>query len=123
MSYDIDIIDPATGSVVQAEAKHGIRGGTYVLGGTRDMSLNITYNYAKHFYRVLDAEQGIRWLYGKKVYETLVKLTEAANKLQPDVHEDYWQPTEGNARAALLDLVMLGAQAVVVCPGAVWQGD
>lgn len=122
MSYDIDIIDPKTGKVVEANETHIIGGGTYVVGGTRDLSLNITYNYAKHFYRLL-GDKGIRVLYGKKVSETLVLLAKATGQLGDDVNPDYWQPTEGNVKKAILDLISLGAMAIAVCPDAVWEGD
>lgn len=118
MSYDIEIIDPKTGKTAQVDKPHFVRGGSYALGGTTDLSLNITYNYAKHFYRVL-GEGGIRSIYGKKVAETLPILAKAVAELKDDVHDNYWEPTEGNARKALLNLIVIGAQF----PDGVWQGD
>lgn len=118
MSYDIDIIDQKTGSIAEVVNPHFVCGGTYALDGTKQLSLNITYNYGKHFYRVL-GEGGIRSIYGKKVYETLPILAKAVGELKDDVHPNYWEPTEGNARRALLDLITLGAQF----PQGIWQGD
>ena len=126
MSYDIDIINSKTGKIVETHDLHFVRGGTFNAGGTRRLSLNITYNYSKHFYRVLGPE-GIRTIYGKSVAETLPLLAEAVGKLKNNVHEDYWEPTQGNARNALLNLITLGAQALTVMgvnsPDAIWQGD
>jgi hypothetical protein len=118
MSYDIDIIDPKTGSVATVTEPHFIRGGTYAVNGTTELSLNITYNYYQHFHRVL-GEGGIRSIYGKRVAETLPTLAAAVNQLKDDVSDNYWDPTEGNARLALLDLICLGAQF----PEGIWRGD
>ena len=41
-------------------------GGTFVLGGTSDAELNVTYNYGK-FYREHLNEAGLRWLDGKRL--------------------------------------------------------
>lgn len=119
MSYDIDLADPVTGEVLQAEANHQIRGGTYCVGGTTDLSLNITYNYAKHYYRVMDEEKGIRSLYGKTGAETIPAIKKAIEALGTDVNDDYWKPTEGNARQALCGLLALAQMR----PDGVWKGD
>jgi len=58
MSYDIDLVNPVTGEVLQLNESHHMRGGTYALGGTTDASMNITYNYANHYKRF--GEEGIR---------------------------------------------------------------
>lgn len=118
MSYDIDLVDPVTRKVLLLDEPHQLKGGTYAVGGSREASFNITYNYAPHFYKVL-GEQGIRTLYGKTGEETIPMLAEAASKLAADVNVDYWKPTEGNAKAALLSLLALAR----IRPDGVWQGD
>ena len=43
MSYDIELKDPVTGEVIELDHVHGMRSGTYALGGTTAAELNITY--------------------------------------------------------------------------------
>ena len=52
MSYDISLTDPVTGETLQLDAPHHMRGGTYAVGGTTEAHLNVTWNYATHYYRV-----------------------------------------------------------------------
>lgn len=46
MSYDIHLNDPVTKQTIELENPHFMRGGTYAIDGTKELSLNITYNYA-----------------------------------------------------------------------------
>ena len=119
MSYDIDLTDPITGSVLKLDGKHHMQGGTYQVGGTINLSLNITYNYSKHYCRVLDGEKGIRFIYGMTGAESLPVLKKAIDELGDDTTEDYWEPTEGNAKAALLQLHAMATMR----PDGVWIGD
>lgn len=118
MSYDIDLCDPITKEVLQLESPHQMKGGTYAIGGTCDCSLNITYNYAKHYCKVL-GEKGIRIIYGMTGAESIPVLNSAIEQLKDDVAEDYWEATEGNAKASLLQLVALANMR----PDGVWNGD
>lgn len=118
MSYDIDLTDPITGEVLETEEKHDIRGGTYMMGGTTRLHLNVTYNYARHFSRVL-GEEGIRSLYGKTGAESIPLLKKAIEELGNDVDDDYWKPTEGNAKRALHGLLAFAQMR----PDGVWKGD
>lgn len=117
MSYDIYLNDPITGDTIQLDEPHQMKGGTYAIGGTYDAELNVTYNYSQHFYRVLDG--GIRSIYGKTGAESIPILQAAADQLGDDVDDDYWKATEGNAKAALLQLIALAKMR----PDGVWQGD
>ena len=144
MSYDISIKDE-DGQVLEAEAPHHIRGGTYAVGGTTVLHLNITYNYVEHFCAVL-GDEGIRSIYGKKVADTIPTLTAAIQALEgmpePELEphcvnagealfgkeepryepwdpSDYWAPTVANAKRALQDLVSLGLQGL----SGYWDGD
>ena len=119
MSYDIDLTDPITGSVLELDGKHLMRGGTYQVGGTTHLSLNVTYNYAKHYYRVLNGEKGIRVIYGMTGAQSLPVLKKAIDELDDDTDEDYWKPTEGNAKAALLQLHAMA----IMRPDGIWGGD
>lgn len=117
MSYDIHLSNP-DGSTVEFESPHDLTGGTYQLGGTRDAWLNVTYNYAPHFYRVL-GDMGIRSIYGMTGLDSVLVLETGIKQLGTDTDPDYWAPTEGNARKALEALLTLAKAA----PSAVWNGD
>jgi len=118
MSYGIRLADPVTSETIELPERHALAGGTYALGGTTEAWLNVTYNYATHFYRVL-GEHGIRAIYGLTGQQSIPILEHAADQLGDDVVPDYWAVTEGNARRALLDLVALARLA----PHGVWAGD
>lgn len=118
MSYDIYLKD-SEGKTVEFESNHDLVGGTYQLGGTRNAWLNITYNYSPHFYRVMPEDKGIRWLYGQTGLDSIPVLESAIEQLGTDVCDDYWEATEGNARKALENLLILAKAA----PSAIWDGD
>jgi len=118
MSYDIRLVDPETKEALHLPEKHNLKGGTYCVGGTTEASLNITYNYGEIFSRVL-GKQGIRSIYGKTGLESTLMLRDAIAELKDDVNGDYWKATEGNARKALIDVIMLA----FACPLGVWEGD
>lgn len=118
MSYDIELVDPVTKKVLELDSPHFMRGGTYAVGGTTEASLNVTYNYSKHFTRVLGAG-GIRSLYGKSAVDSIPMLEKAIAQLGDDVSEDYWEPTEGNAKRSLLQLYTLAKMR----PDGIWDGD
>ena len=107
MSYDIRLLDTT----------HDIKGGTYIPGGTNAAWLNVTYNYSRHFERV--GRKGIRSIYGKTGAESIPLLKKAAASLGDDIDENYWEPTEGNAKRALLGLLDFARMR----PDGVWSGD
>ena len=118
MSYDISLNDPVTKEVIEFNEPHMIKGGTYAVGGTQEAWLNITYNYADHFYRVM-GEDGIRALYGKTGAESIPILKSAISQLKDNVDSDYWKSTEGNAKKALCGLLSFAQMR----PDGVWDGD
>ena len=138
MSYDISLTDPITGQTLQLDAPHHMRGGTYAVGGTAEARLNITYNYGRHYCRIfrtrpvredvkgdqcnagIDGEVGgIRSIYGLTGAESIPVLQAAISQLGDDTHPDYWEPTEGNAKRALVQLLALAKMR----PDGVWNGD
>ncbi len=133
MSYDLSLCDRVSGEVLQLDAPHQMRGGTYAMHGTRDASLNVTYNYSEHFYRIFperpwrdgDSDHdkptvgGIRSIYGMTGAESLPVLWAALSQLGEDFTENYWDATEGNAKRSLL---MLHALATLR-PDGIWRGD
>jgi hypothetical protein len=113
MSYDLHF---DCGPLDQA---HSLTGGTYAMGGTTEPWLNITYNYATHFQKFL-GEGGIRSLYGKNAAEVVAHTEKAISAMDGEPDEDYWAATEGNAKAALMNLRDLAK----LCPqDAVLDGD
>ena len=117
MSYDIELRDAITGEVLELDRAHHMRGGTYAIGGTSAAELNITYNYAMHY--CILGERGIREIYGKTGAESIPMLQNAINVLGDDVCDNYWEPTEGNAKRALVQLLALAQMR----PDGVWAGD
>ena len=115
MSYDCRLVDPVTKETLQTASKHEITGGNYCVGGTTDMWLNVTYNYAKHFYRVMP--NGIRGLEGMMAADSIPILEKGIAQLGNDVDDNYWEPTEGNAKKALYGLLALAK----LRPDGVWE--
>lgn len=114
MSYDINLVDPISKEVLQVENPHFMKGGTYKLGGSTELSLNMTYNYSIHLHKVLTPKEtpsedktGIRSLYGMTALEAIPYLEEAISQLSDIVSEDYWEPTEGNVKRALIQLLTM----------------
>lgn len=126
MSYDINLIDPITKEVIEINDAHFLRGGTYQMGGSKELTLNITYNYSKIFHRVIqpkntpsDYKTGIRSLYGITALEAIPILEAAISNLKDDVDEDYWKATEGNTKRALNNLLTMCKMR----PDAIIDGD
>lgn len=118
MSYDIHLLEPVTKKVIVLDNPHDVNGGTYKLGGTKELWLNVTYNYAPIFRRVL-GEKGIRSIYGMTGADSIPKLCMAIQQLKSDPHPDYWEPTDGNAQLALVGLLKFA----VLRPDGIWDGD
>ena len=118
MSYDIYLRNPETGDTIIFDESHQISGGTYQVGGSTEAWLNITYNYAKHFYNVF-GDKGIRFFYGMTARDSIPHLQEGIALLGNDVSSNYWEPTEGNAKKALIQMLSLALMA----PDAVWYGE
>lgn len=51
MSYDISLCDPVTHETLEVDDTHFVAGGTRSIGGTKELWLNITYNYGMYFRR------------------------------------------------------------------------
>lgn len=125
MSWNFDLCDPVTKKVLETEEKHEIKGGTYCVGGTTEMTLNITYNYSDIINRKMD-ELGIGeedsssyayYLSGKTGAETIEPLKKIIASLKDDPDDDYWKATEGNAKRALCGLLVLAQ----LRPDGVWS--
>jgi hypothetical protein len=119
MSYDLGLKDPITKQWIELDAPHQMRGGTYCTSGTSSAKTNITYNYGKFFRRVLCPENSIRLLYGMTGAESIPVIKEAIEQLGDDIDDDYWKPTEGNAKRSLYQCLALAQ----MCPDGIWDGD
>ena len=118
MSYDISF-EKVKGETLRFDELHDFKGGVYAQDGTDEAWLNITYNYAGHFRNVF-GDDGIRSLYGKTAKEVIPILENAVENLGTQRDGDYWASTEGNAGAALVDLLAIAR----MCPDdAVMRGD
>ena len=123
MSYDLRIID-RKGDTVTIPSPHNITGGMYQLGGSRELWLNITCNYAPIFRKVFEKyrtenKRGIRVLEGVSVKESKPMLREAISQLGDDVNDNYWDATEGNVKKSLENLLKLAD----LCPDGdyIWE--
>lgn len=120
MSYDISLKDPITKETIEVKDAHFMQGGTYALGGTKELWLNVTYNYGSIFRRpeVLGAE-GIRTIYGMTGAESIPVLQNAIANLSDDTDPDYWKATDGNAKRPLCQLLAMAQMR----PDGIWDGD
>lgn len=100
MSYDISLNEPISGETIKFETAHFVRGGTYAIGGTQEAWLNITYNYAKHYYRVF-GEKGIRTIYGMTGAESIPIIKAAMAQLGDDVSRTIGKIPKGTQRRRL----------------------
>lgn len=140
MSYDISLKDPVTNETLCAKFNHEMTGGIYAIGGTNELWLNITYNYARWYYHAgvfaptKEESEGIRTIYGKSGAESIPILQHAINTLQAleeDITEEerlkyisygtdgYWLPTRENAIRPLYQLLSMAQ----LRPDGIWDGD
>lgn len=99
MSWDVALVKD--GAIVTVP-RHSGEGGTYVLGGTTDAKLTITYNYG-WVYRAIELFEGslCDWLNGQRAGDMIPALAAAVARLGTGRSPDYWAPTCGNAGHAL----------------------
>ena len=120
MSWDISLTDRVTGEVLHSDSPHMMRGGTFMLGGTTELWLNITYNYSKIYRRdSVFGKDGIEIIFGKTGLESIPLLEKAINALGDDVSKNYWEATEVNAKRPLVQLLTMAKMR----PDGIWQGE
>ena len=116
MSYGIEFQKDGKTCILPFPPPHG---GTYCADEDfRKAWFIITFNYAQIFARHglsivkrEKTERGIRTLEGKTAAECVRILTSVIPKMGNETDPDYWEPTEGNAKKALVNLLTV---AVVV---------
>lgn len=118
MGHDVEIVSKKTRKTLWKRNVHHIRGANYPLGGSNEAHISITFNYWNHFVKVL-GEEGIRTIYGMSSKQSIPLLTECIEKLEDSHSNSYWEPTEGNARKALISLRELAR----LYPDGIWAGD
>ena len=104
MSYDVYFCDPVSKKVIELDEPHFMRGGTYAIGGTEELTLNITYNYSENYSK---HNFSIKDLDGKTALDVLPELERVISELGDEVDPDYWKPTDGNAKKALIQLLTM----------------
>lgn len=117
MSYDISLIDPVSKNTLEVEQPHFMHGGNYAMNGTKEMWLNVTYNYYDKFAKAFGTEEGIHVIENKSAVDTIPVLENAINALGDDTSGDYWESTEGNAKKALVSLLTMAKMR----PDGVWK--
>lgn len=125
MSWDVTLTDPSTGEALHATGVHHFSGGTYAMGGTTELWLNVTFNYSATIRRTLG--MSLWELEGKTAGETVTALLAACALLEQEaraeaqvagtVTADYWQATAENVRRALAALVAFAE----LYPTGVWR--
>lgn len=110
MSYWVYLELP--GALAQVERFED--GGTYVLGGTVNAELNVTYNYSAVFKRY---SFSLRELSGKRAQDTINTLELLTKILPNEPDPDYWKATRGNAGAVIHRLLRWAHQH----PDAIWR--
>jgi hypothetical protein len=111
MSWNVSL-EKEAGKPVEVQ-RHS-EGGTYVVGGTIDAELSVTYNYSVHFREGLDG--GLPALHGRTGAETVDELRKAVAHIGTQRSTNYWDATPGNAGYALSILYEWARQH----PDAVW---
>ena len=140
MSYDIYLRDPVSGETLRTDQPHQIRGGMYAMGGTREMWLSVTYNYAYWYYKpgafaaTEQESKGIRTIYGMSGAQSipvLKKAIKALESMSEDIGNEerrgceeqgatgYWMPTRQNAIKPLYQLLAFAQMR----PDGIWEGD
>ena len=118
MSYDISLKDPVTKKTIELNEPHFMRGGTYAAGGTKELWINVTYNYGPYYYEATDkdprfahdevscyyadgtkgpieTEYGIRGIYGKSGAESIPMLEDMIRRITEKYQKDgEWIETE-----------------------------
>ena len=92
MSYDINIVDPTTGETIETADPHHIAGGTYQVGGTTRLWLNIAKNphvdvighCGEELFK-FDYEEAIRAF---KAYGKIVEINNASFRTRPTARDN-----------------------------------
>lgn len=136
MSYDISLVDPVTRETLEVDEPHMMSGGTYQVGGTTELWVNITYNYAKWYYKdYAFGDNGIRSIYNLTGAESIPVLKKAIDGLVNSDEELSTEDMERYASQGILDGYWLGSRKNAIKPlyqllamakmrpDGIWEGD
>lgn len=88
------------------------------VGGDTCMTLDVIYNYSDIINKAIETKEEYAYLLnGKTGAESIPILKNAISKLSDDVDDNYWKPTEGNAKRALSKLLAFAQMR----PDGVWH--
>ena len=106
MSWDVSVVDKEGKTIETNHSRE--EGGTYQLGGTNKATLNVTYNYRKHF--------DFRQLHGMSINHAHLVLCSTIQTLSDEIDDDYWKSTEGNVKKTLTTLAEFAEYAMMNKP-------
>lgn len=93
---EVRTVTVVSGQTATVTFNNVLKRGSLQVGGTKELRLNITYNYASIFYRPeVFGEGGVRSIYGMTGAESIPILKKAIEVLADDVDPDYRKATEG----------------------------
>jgi len=81
-----------------------------MLGGTREATMDITYNYSPFYYKTINEKNGLRHLHGMKASRAIPILKQAIRILGTTPSYNYWTSDAGNAGKALATLLTWAEQ-------------
>jgi len=96
-------------------------GGNICLSNTHEAEISgLTYNYSHYYYKYLNNDDGLRFLDGMYVEQSIPYLEKAIDALDQSTEkpDDYWASTEGNARKPLVEMLEWARKAP---DGAYWS--
>lgn len=139
MSYDVELVDAKTKETLKLDEPHCFAGSCYVVGGTKECGLSITFNYSRWYYKPQvfpDKEDGtskgifaIDGLSGsdsipilENAIKALVSMTEdlsldEINNYKQKGVNGYWMPTRENAIIPLIELLTFAK----LRPNGIWE--
>ncbi len=117
MSWNVYLNDK-DGNVIQFDNAVKQIGGNICIGELFVASASsVTYNYSKHYNKFFDG--GFSSLDKMSAKESMPLLAKAIAELDPDTENpsDYWEPTEGNARRVLVEMLNWAVER----PDGIWE--
>lgn len=101
MSWSVSVVNKK-GKCLQLKEKQ-TEGGTICVGGSREASFDVTYNYRRYYYMYVDKEKGIKLFDGMTMEESIPILKKAIGPFKDCLpyEKDYWADTPGNCVEAL----------------------
>ena len=111
MSYDISLVDPVTKEQLHSDVAHDMRGGTYQIGGTTELWLNVTGNYSRYYNEATEGDNrfaheeisgynkdftpgplitlyGIQGIYGKTGAESIPMIKDMIDRIEQKYKTD-----------------------------------